>query len=196
MAEYKFGNEVIPGVSDTFTLKVAGALRLSTTATDNFVTPVGSTVATKINIPLMQLSNFDQLLMLGIPATSSDSSRVMSIVDARSGTHQQSLGVFSPDETDLIGFSWDGSNTTAALKTLAAILALRVNGTDIASFQLDGGTKKIGFFGTAPTAQPGAYTTSNVSADRSFDADSTTLDEVADVLGTLIADLKTLGLIG
>ena len=40
-----------------------------------------------------------------------------------------------------------------------------------------------------------SYSTSNVSTDRSLDADSTTLDEVADVLGTLIADLKTLGLI-
>lgn len=196
MTEFKFGNEVVSGASDTFTLKVAGALQLSTTATDNFTTPVGSTVATKINIPLMQLGNYAQLLMLGIPATSSESSRVMTVIDARTVVHQPSLGVLSPNETDLIGLSWDGSNTTAVLKTLAAILALRVNGTDIASFQLDGSTKKIGFFGTAPTAQPGTYTTSNVSPDRAFDADSTTLEEVADVLGTLIADLKSLGLIG
>jgi hypothetical protein len=37
----------------------------------------------------------------------------------------------------------------------------------------------------------GVYTTSNVTTDRSFNADSTTLEELADVLGTLIADLKT-----
>lgn len=41
-----------------------------------------------------------------------------------------------------------------------------------------------------------AYTPTNVSTDRSYDANSTTLDEVADVLGTLIADLKTNGIIG
>ena len=38
----------------------------------------------------------------------------------------------------------------------------------------------------------GAYTPTNVSSDRSFDANSTTLDEIADVLGTLIADLQGL----
>lgn len=39
------------------------------------------------------------------------------------------------------------------------------------------------------------YTVSNVSTDRSYDANSTTTDELADVLGTLIADLKTKGII-
>lgn len=41
-----------------------------------------------------------------------------------------------------------------------------------------------------------AYTPSNVSADRSYDANSTSVDELADVLGTLIADLQLTGLIG
>lgn len=42
----------------------------------------------------------------------------------------------------------------------------------------------------------GTYTPSNVTTDRSFDANSTTLDELADVLGSLIADLQLLGVIG
>lgn len=54
----------------------------------------------------------------------------------------------------------------------------------------------VGFYGTAPAAQSAAYTPTNVSTDRSYDANSTTLDEVADVLGTLIADLQAVGLIG
>lgn len=41
-----------------------------------------------------------------------------------------------------------------------------------------------------------AYTPSNVSADRSYDANSTALDEIADVLGTLIADLQVIGVLG
>jgi hypothetical protein len=57
----------------------------------------------------------------------------------------------------------------------------------------DGST--VGFFGTAPAAQAAAYTPSNVSTDRSYDADATTLDEIADVLGTLIADLQSYGLL-
>jgi hypothetical protein len=45
-------------------------------------------------------------------------------------------------------------------------------------------------------ARVATYTPSNVSTDRSFDANSTTLDEIADVLGTVIADLQTLGIFG
>lgn len=54
----------------------------------------------------------------------------------------------------------------------------------------------FGLYGTTPVAQSAAYTPTNVTTDRSYDADSTTLDEIADVLGTLIADLQLTGIIG
>ena len=57
-------------------------------------------------------------------------------------------------------------------------------------------SQKLGFFNKTPVVQPGSYTPTNVSTDRSYDANSTTVDELADVLGTLITDLKNLGLIG
>ena len=41
----------------------------------------------------------------------------------------------------------------------------------------------------------GTYTPTNVSADRAFDANATSIDEIADVLGTLIADLQLTGLL-
>ncbi len=41
----------------------------------------------------------------------------------------------------------------------------------------------------------GAYTATNVTTDRTFDADSTSTAELADVLGTLIADLRNAGVI-
>lgn len=40
-----------------------------------------------------------------------------------------------------------------------------------------------------------AYTPSNVTSDRSFDADDTSLDELADVLGSLIVSLQGAGII-
>jgi len=40
------------------------------------------------------------------------------------------------------------------------------------------------------------YTITNVTADRTYDADSTSTAELADVLGTLINDLRERGLIG
>lgn len=57
----------------------------------------------------------------------------------------------------------------------------------------DGST--IGFFATTPAVQVAAYTPTNVTPDRAYDADSTTVDELADVLGTLISDLQTYGLL-
>lgn len=39
------------------------------------------------------------------------------------------------------------------------------------------------------------YTVTNGTTDRSYDANATTIDELADVLGSLIADLKTVGVI-
>jgi hypothetical protein len=55
---------------------------------------------------------------------------------------------------------------------------------------------KVGFFGAAAIVQPAAYTPSNVTPDRSYDADASTIDELSDVLGTLISDLQSLGLVG
>lgn len=62
--------------------------------------------------------------------------------------------------------------------------------------EASGTVPQIGFYGHASAAQASAYTPTNVSADRSYDANSTTVDEIADVLGTLIADLQAVGLVG
>ena len=56
------------------------------------------------------------------------------------------------------------------------------------------GNNLVGFGVTAVT-RPSAYTPTYVSSDRSYDTNSTTVDELADVLGSLIAVLQSLGLI-
>lgn len=53
----------------------------------------------------------------------------------------------------------------------------------------------IGFFGTAPAPLAAAYTPTNVIADRAYNADATSVEELADVLGTLISDLQSYGLL-
>jgi len=53
----------------------------------------------------------------------------------------------------------------------------------------------LGFYGATPVVQAAAYTPTNVTPDRAYDADATSVDELADVLGTLIADLQLLGLV-
>ncbi len=84
-------------------------------------------------------------------------------------------------------------NAADVLRTndkLLVDLELEVDG----ALNHDGTT--VGFYGVAPTTRSSAYTPTNVTTDRSYDANATTLDEVADVLGTLIADLQLTGIIG
>ena len=54
---------------------------------------------------------------------------------------------------------------------------------------------QVGFFGVTPVARAAAYTPTNVTTDRSYDADASSVAELADVLGTLIADLQAYGLL-
>jgi hypothetical protein len=79
------------------------------------------------------------------------------------------------------GLVTTGTQTFAGAKTFTG--AVRFNSS-------------IGFFNTAPVTQPGSYTMANVTTDRTLDADITSMDELADVVGTLITDLKGLGLLG
>ena len=62
--------------------------------------------------------------------------------------------------------------------------------------EANGSAVMLGFFGQTAVVKTAAYSPTNVTTDRAFDANSTTIDEIADVLGTLILDLKALGLPG
>lgn len=55
--------------------------------------------------------------------------------------------------------------------------------------------KAWGLNGVAPTVTQTGWTTSNLTTDRVIDANATTIDELADVLGTLVEDLKTKGVL-
>jgi len=68
---------------------------------------------------------------------------------------------------------------------------------ELLRMRANGSAGAIGFFGATPVARQTGYTTfANLTTDRTLDANSTSLDELADVVGTLIEDLKALGLIG
>lgn len=59
-----------------------------------------------------------------------------------------------------------------------------------------GATQKLGFWGHAPAARPAAYTVTNPTTNRSLDEAAATLAQVAQVLGTLLQDLQSIGIIG
>lgn len=112
--------------------------------------------------------------------------------DADDNTGLYSVGA------DNLGISTNGvlrldvSTTALTFSDAFNIVVGTTTGTQIGTAT----TQKLGFYGATPVVRPAAYTPSNVTTDRTYDANSTTLDEVADVLGTLIADLQALGLIG
>lgn len=58
-----------------------------------------------------------------------------------------------------------------------------------------GSVARLGFFGSAAAARPATYTITNLSADRTFDANACADLEICDVLGTLITDLASIGLL-
>ena len=75
--------------------------------------------------------------------------------------------------------------------------ALRVTAGDV---RHDGDYEHTGtnwaIHGSTPVAQSAAYTVTSGIVDRSYNANATTIDEMADVLGTLISDLQAKGVIG
>ncbi|HXE09967.1 MAG TPA: hypothetical protein VN554_00910, partial [Verrucomicrobiae bacterium] len=94
-------------------------------------TPLGSGVSTQINIPVSTQGSFSQLIALGIKSDSADTARVLSVFDARSVPHQPSLGVFSPDQQNIAGISWEGNNGAVYLKTTGGGIGLRSGTTDL-----------------------------------------------------------------
>lgn len=106
--------------------ELAGALQLTGAAKYTYTTPANGTVGTKILIPTATLGDYEQLFILGIGASSSASSRIFMMCDARTAAHQPSFGVFNPEESDLAGISWDGSNSTAYLKALTGSIGIKI----------------------------------------------------------------------
>lgn len=85
-----------------------------------------------------------------------------------------------------------GSNQNGGSITLSA--GVKTGAGTEGAINIGISTNRLGFFGVTAVARASAYTVTNGSTDRSYDANSTTLDEIADVVSTIIADLKNYGL--
>lgn len=147
---------------DGFGLQVQGGLRLSGGSaagmTDVFTTPMGSSVHTKINIPLYNPGAYGQILAMGLPSTADPTARVLSLLDARTGAHQPTLTVFSPDENQVLGFSWDGSNTNAKVKTSSDSLTLQAGGQDLVTATKNGSDGILSVGNGATNSAPANFT--------------------------------------
>lgn len=118
-------------------------------------------------------------------------------IDNQTGSATTNAAIYSVGGVCLFNGGQDAvSDFTIMGDTDASLFVADVSADliNVGKFKHNGST--LGFYGATPVAKSSAYTPSNVTTDRSYDANATTLDEVADVLGTLIADLQNVGLIG
>jgi hypothetical protein len=122
------------------------------------------------------VSNQFDRIALGLDDSSHPALRRNGVgLEARKGGAGGALTTFACSTLTATTVNADTSGTTASYTT---VNATTVNATN---FNRTGAA---------------AYTASNVTTDRVYDADATTLDEIADVLGTLLADLHTYGIVG
>jgi fibronectin-binding autotransporter adhesin len=140
------GSNATPAAS----LEVRGALRLSGTGNDTFVTPQSSSIVAKIDVPVYDPGTSGQFLALGLPAAAQTTARAISLFDNRAGAHQATIAVFTPDEANILGFSWDGSNTNGLVKSTTNNIFLQANTVNALSAINSSGAGRVGINMTSP----------------------------------------------
>jgi hypothetical protein len=101
----------------------------------NYTTPGGALLQSAINIPNYTLADYGTILAMGITSASPDTARALLVADARTAAHQPTIGILSPNENQIYGLSWEGSNSTAYLKSSEYALRIRLSGNqDVAHF--------------------------------------------------------------
>lgn len=110
----------------------------------SYVSPLGTALGTAINIPNKQLANFESIMSFGVQGNSSASARGILIADARTVQHQATIGVLSPDENNILGFSWNGSNSVGYISNTANSLALQGGGLALLTATKNGSAANVG----------------------------------------------------
>lgn len=148
----------------------------------SYTTPLGAQLQTAINIPNYTLGAYGTLLAFGLDETTPSTARGLLVADARSGAHQPTIGILSPNESDIFGLSWDGDNGTARLKTLGGNISLQLNTDQVAHFSgsqiyLNKATQVTGALqvngaGGFTTDSASAFVVQNTSAQELLRADT------------------------
>ena len=157
------------------------------------------------------------LFFYGVPGSTAPTTPVMvfqAMKNNGSGTGYQNLAAtesvlrfknFSLDRFTMLGSGAVGILNSAPTSTTSltvrgqgtstnnTLLVENSGGTARFTVRDDGGYAFAG--GTVGAAQTGYTTFTNLTTDRTCDANATTVEELADILGTLIVDLKTKGII-
>lgn len=121
----------------------------NTMGNQTYVTPNGYNMKTLINIPNYAVDAYSSIIAFGLPSTSSATARGILVADARTTAHQATIGVLSPDENNILGFSWNGSNTTASVSTTGNTISLQGGNKDLITATNSNGQARVGIGNSA-----------------------------------------------
>ena len=196
---FRFGNpqstlDGTPGTANQFNITV-GRLEQATGRTEYVNGSSAGSNATLTNIPSGNTGYIGRGDTGGY--YQGDIAEIMVFNGALSSGDREKVEGYLAEKYDLRsylpgGHTYKSSLPTGTAQAVDYIEILDESGTTKAKITKDGIVTASGF---VPLSGITTYTASNVSTDRSYDANATTVDELADVLGTLIADLRTIGLI-
>lgn len=116
----------------------------NTMGEQTYVTPNGYNMKTLINIPNYAVGAYSSIIAFGLPDTAHATARGLLVADARTGAHQATIGVLSPDENNILGFSWNGSNTTASVSTTGNTISLQGGNADLITATNSNGQARVG----------------------------------------------------
>lgn len=128
-----------------------GGISIQGTGSNVYTTPGGYNMSTAIAIQNYAVPDFGSVFAFGLPSTSSATARGLMVADGRTGSHQATIGILSPDESAIMGLSWNGSNSTGYITNMANSLALQGNGLNLLTATNNSGAANVGI-GNAATS--------------------------------------------
>lgn len=133
------GTTVTPAIDNG--LEVQGGIRITggTNMLDNYLSPEGVGFGTRINIPNSAIAAGNTGIALGILENgggNNNNAMAITVFDQRTMLTglRPAIGLFSQNEDDILGFSWEGQSTTGYVKTMTGNVGIRSGTTDIATF--------------------------------------------------------------
>jgi len=134
--------------------------------------------------------------VLGISDGSAAAPSLAFTSDPDTGIHRVGANQMSFDTNGLARVQISATSTVVNPANLATG-DFQVHGDTVNNIIFtDASADALGFFNATPVAQSTGWSVTNETTDKSFDANATSIDELADVLGTLIETLKSYGILG
>jgi hypothetical protein len=202
------GNINITGTAKVGSLQIAsggnvsidnGALTINGTGTVDYSSPLGTSMHTKINIPSYDPGAGSQVIALGVASSANSTASVLKVLDARSSAHTPSIAVMSPDETQSFGLSWDGSNSTAVIKSSTNNVAVQANGLNALTVINSSGTSVVNI-GVASSSD-GKLQISNAASSNTVTVQATSVSssytvQLPDAIGSATQCLVVSSVVG